>query len=555
MSETFTLDPVTRIPDAPDDESKILEWAKALTESLQKDHVENVDRTETMVMSANGLGTRPGAMGARRFFFDEKTGTLYIDSENSSGVDEWQNINNPPTYVIDGIGVHVKYNASLPYSAGTSGLFSFDEEVYDKADYWIIGSPTEITPPDTKRYSIVFVATITNLATDEEMWVATDINGVTSELNPNESATIVSTGSGEEYELKISMTKDMTDADTLKFGWNSTASFTLTECYAIVSPMTLSGGGGAVPDDSGITDHGLLSGLTGDSNQDHDAIAITTNTSSFGEILSGTESDVQKALDILDDHTHTGDVYIDNAGWIYWRNQAGSDWLAQMTTDTDNSIGIGNTASGRNTKIYGYDILLTAGRNIDISAAFSGSGYLSLDGDSVDISATGATITLDPSSYTYLNSGARITENNMAIEGRITSSATYHDLIKLNSANQAQFGSSSIQTWISANTVLRLGRTGAYVYMEDSGSSWNKVLGFNGTTLEVGTIGNTTKVSGLNTTGGQCGMLCVGRSTVAGPPTTTHFPSNSWGVHRDSNASATYFVFNRGGTIEKVQLT
>lgn len=52
-------------------------------------------------------------------------------------------------------------------------------------------------------------------------------------------------------------------------------------------------------------DHGLLTGLTGVTNQDHDASAIYTDTALFNRILSAADDDLQKSLDTLDNKAAT----------------------------------------------------------------------------------------------------------------------------------------------------------------------------------------------------------------------------------------------------------
>lgn len=57
---------------------------------------------------------------------------------------------------------------------------------------------------------------------------------------------------------------------------------------------------------SAVTDHGNLSGLT---DPDHPATAITVSTASFNGLLGPTDTLVQSALDTLDDHTHDDRYY------------------------------------------------------------------------------------------------------------------------------------------------------------------------------------------------------------------------------------------------------
>ena len=69
------------------------------------------------------------------------------------------------------------------------------------------------------------------------------------------------------------------------------------EDYVDLREATFPGGGSSAT----VVDHGSLSGLT---DQDHPASAIYTYVSGFGGILDSGDTDVQKALDAIDDHIH-----------------------------------------------------------------------------------------------------------------------------------------------------------------------------------------------------------------------------------------------------------
>jgi len=90
--------------------------------------------------------------------------------------------------------------------------------------------------------------------------------------------------------------------------------------------------------DGGQVDHGGLAGLT---DADHPASAITASVTNFGGALTSSENTVQKALDKLDDHSHSG------IAGIAVQEQDGTPSVAAATTVkvpngslTDNGSGI-----------------------------------------------------------------------------------------------------------------------------------------------------------------------------------------------------------------------
>ena len=483
MSSEFVLDPVAGIPDPPTDESQVLEWAQALTESLQRDHVANVDRTETSIMSESGLGKRPDETGSRRFYFDEKTGTLYLDSENPQGVAEWFNINNAPEYVPDGIGVHVIYSSSLPYSAGASGIFSFDEEVYDKSDYWDGGSPTEINPPSAKTYQVVFVATIDNLADTNHLLIALDIDGVSTEMNVGEFAQAASTGAGEEYELKISCLKEMNENNTLTFMWAAGATFDMSECYAVVTPMTLLGGGGATPDDSGITDHGLLSGILDDDHTQYLLASAAGGRAQFSTYWTDLTDGGETAL-----HSHAAATICLPTGEAFQIKNT-SNSCRDMVRFLSNVMYFGDDSypmnvDGSTVHIDSGGTLTLTGTAININSESNGD---------IDINSTGALI-LDASGIVYLHSAADliyIQDYNVALMGRIAGSATYYEMVKVGvsegTSNHAVLGSTGLNTTVMANTVVRLGRYESKVHLQQSTGTYYQALWAEGDDLKIGT--------------------------------------------------------------------
>lgn len=277
MASEFTLDPVSGIPNPPTDESMILEWAAELTRSLQKDHVANVDRTETQVMMGYGESKRPPTTGSRRFFFNSISGTLSLDAEISPSFSEWVNINNVPTYQPDGLGVNVILSTSLPFTTpGTTGYFSWDEEVWDEADYWAGGSPTVVTIPEAGVYGVRFEVTLTGLGSGGGF--LTEIDGALSNV-ADQVAMITSDGAGETYDIVISYKREFGEGAELKIYWDLSDTIDISEAALIVTPLTSAVGSlGAQPM---LTDHGELSGLGDDDHALYLLASDATNRATF----------------------------------------------------------------------------------------------------------------------------------------------------------------------------------------------------------------------------------------------------------------------------------
>ncbi|MHC4120586.1 MAG: hypothetical protein ACYSWO_24085 [Planctomycetota bacterium] len=385
MASRFTLDPVSGIPDPPMDESRLVEWARGLTKSLQRDHVASVDRAETQVMMGYGTSDRPTTTGSRRFHFDSKTGTLSLDVEQTPEFSEWVNINNAITYQPDGLGVHVVLSSSLPFATpGTTGYFSWDEEIWDKNSYWAGGSPTEITFETAGTYAVRFEATLTGLATG---------GGFLSEINGNLSNVIdevymlTSDGAGETYDIVISYQREFVSSDVLKFYWDLSDTCTINECFCIVTPLTATTGSiGAQPI---LSDHGELSGLGDDDHTQYLLASAAGGRAQFASYWTDLTDGGETSL-----HSHanpTGDFCIGPAGSAFQIKDGGS-----VCRDMLHFSGTAVTISGMDydMTIWGDDVGIGAGGDIEISTTPSSAGTILIDADDL-LSLVGHDITLN----------------------------------------------------------------------------------------------------------------------------------------------------------------
>ncbi len=107
-----------------------------------------------------------------------------------------------------------------------------------------------------------------------------------------------------------------------------------------------------------ISDHGSLSGLF---DQDHPATAIPTDTGSFAGSLSTGDSDVQKALDTLDDHIHSAFLTLDGDT----DNLDVSGAKSVFCDTTDGNIVIGGLSNGDTGQVI-HIIKIVSGNNLTI---------------------------------------------------------------------------------------------------------------------------------------------------------------------------------------------
>jgi hypothetical protein len=137
-----------------------------------------------------------------------------------------------------------------------------------------------------------------------------------------------------------------------------------------------------------------------------DAVDIQTITSNFNNILSGADTDVQKALDTLDDHSHTLQEITDEGNITTNRIIVGD-----LTVDTDTiyTDGSGNVGIGTSSPSYTLDIT-GSGRfegNLIVTGSVigDGSGLVDIKATETDLQQT----LLTNQTVGGLNSGTTLT--------------------------------------------------------------------------------------------------------------------------------------------------
>ena len=158
----------------------------------------------------------------------------------------------------------------------------------------------------------------------------------------------------------------------------------------------------------------------------------------------------------------------------------------------------------------------------------------------------------------YLGTGAE--------SGRITgrSGGSYCDLIQIGGTGNMVVGSTTIDTDIRADSLILLDQAvecdstlevgGAANFessitmpyntnfrMDDDGGTPVGLLVM--TSNDLFRIGNASYKTGV-----------LGISSAAADPSTSHFGTGQWGVHKNTSSGITYFVYNDGGSIKKVAL-
>jgi hypothetical protein len=451
-----SLDAGSRIPDPPMSEEEILQWAKDLTEKLRNDHSDSVGRIENLIMSDKRTTNRPEPTGSKRCFYDEYEEIFYLDSLDADGNAKWKPINAFDNWKAEGLGVHVLYSSSLPVAGLTTGFFTWDEEAWDEDTYWP-GSGNTITMPETRQenqaYQVEVFADITALAADKEILISAVIEG--SDLTWLTEAHVIWRSDGNDKKLRLNFVRGMIEQDELQIGYSADGTFTLVEQYVIVTPVTLEvGGGGVIPT---ISDHGELSGLGDDDHLQYMLFSdYEASRAAFGTKWTDLTDGGETAL-----HTHAAEL--DGSSICLNNNQA--------FQFKDSPAGICRTVLTMNaaelvTLGYSGGTLRLEAVSMTLESSAGAMSFTTSGSNNISINAGGET---------RVGSDLLITNNNEALQGRNSGTATYTDLIKKNANNEIQIGDSNasydhLAIRLSTDGDIYLGEYGCQVRMEDSGS-------------------------------------------------------------------------------------
>lgn len=480
MADEITLDPGSRIPNPPLSDEEVLDWARELTEMLRHDHTDNVDRVETMVMSDHRTTNRPEPKGSRRFFFDEYTGVLYLDT-TLDNVTSWHPINYTPVYVADGQGWYGIYSTSLPVAGVTSGYFVWDEEVWDAAGYWP-GSGNIITIPETRRYQVQVTVGIDNLLADDDIIISAIVEGV--DLTTATDTHTVWTSDGNAKTLTLNFLRELSAADELQIGYSADSTFDITEMSTIVTPMveaTVGSGDASV----GIADHGGLAGLGDDDHALYLLASDATNRATFASYWTDLTDGGETAL-----HTHaasTGTICLDKNSEYQIKNS--SDVCQDMISFDGNIMVFGNTT-------YPMDLY---GSSTDI---FANTGDVS-----IYASAAGQDINLVPGTVgtpgdVMITRGDVILDDSFGIRG-IVSGGAEKLLIRMNqTGNIVEIGDAAYANVVEFVTTgnIRLARYGSTVQMQENGLAWLDMLSINASDEKIfgATASGVSRLKGAN---------------------------------------------------------
>lgn len=264
-----------------------------------------------------------------------------------------------------------------------------------------------------------------------------------------------------------------------------------------------------------------------------------------------------------------GNILIDN-NYALVTKEVGGTQRHLIGIGSDDDIDVGDAA--RNAYLRGYDINLAPATDVMINAGslkfdvvdegiwfHNATTYIeALHFDSTDskitLGNTSATVLLK-GGYVYLDpgiGGVRVSGNTRAV--LLEGTAAFHELLKIDSSNVAKFGSASLELDIQATTAINLledtelatGKrftmpNNTTIRFNDSGGSPHGLIVFTTASLfRIGDASYQTVIRGI--------------SSAASDPTTSHFATGQFGVHKNTSSGVVFFAYNDGGSIVKVPL-
>jgi len=201
------------------------------------------------------------------------------------------------------------------------------------------------------------------------------------------------------------------------------------------------------------------------------------------------------------------------------------------TTDTPPSLGSGWSAGG-------VPVVST------LYSLYSGTLY-----DAISYDGSGRQVYGDTAAATTVTGTQIRLPNNIPLYGLKTGGSTV-GLIKVNTSDMIEIGDGGEALYINAGTSTYGVVIPADVPLAANPASTYQIAKYDSsnTRMELGDASIDTRVLGVPAT-------VQGITNYAGAPTAAQMSAGYWGIVRDTSGGHTYLVYNRGGTIEKVELT